>query len=78
MLPMSLVKEFLWRFASQIMRTSLQKVIFLSEIKKRRGNIESQYFMSDMANQYYNAWVAVMNKGLSSKKLLWTLHDNKA
>jgi hypothetical protein len=53
-------------------------VIFFNEIKKRCGNIESQYFMSDMANQYYNAWVAVMNESPRPKKLLCTWHVNKA
>lgn len=53
-------------------------VIFFNEIKKRCGNIESQYFMSDMANQYYNAWVAVMNEGPRPKKLLCTWHVDKA
>ena len=53
-------------------------VIFFNEIKKKCGNIESRYFMSDMANQYYNVWVAVMNEGLRPKKLLCTWHVDKA
>jgi len=53
-------------------------VIFFNEIKKVCGNIESQCFMSDMANQYYNAWVAVMNEGPRPKKLLCTWHVDKA
>ena len=53
-------------------------VIFLNEIKKRCGNTESRYFMSNMANQYHNAWVAVMNEGPKPKKLLCTWHVDKA
>ena len=52
-------------------------VIFFNEIKKRCGNIESQYFMSNMANQYYNAWVAVMNE-VPRPELLCTWHVDKA
>ncbi|XP_029196009.2 uncharacterized protein LOC114961482 [Acropora millepora] len=50
-------------------------VIFMNEIKKRCGNIHSQYFMSDMANQFYNAWIAVMES--RPQKLLCTWHVDK-
>ena len=53
-------------------------VIFVREIRKRCGNINSKCFMSGMANQYYNAWVAVMNEGPRPKKLLCTWHVDKA
>lgn len=53
-------------------------VIFFQEIKKSCGIIESKYFMSDMANQFYNAWVAVMDSCTRPKKLLCTWHVDKA
>ena len=53
-------------------------IILFKEIKKRCGNIESQYFMSDMANQFYNVWLAIMNEGPRPKKLLCIWHVDKA
>lgn len=47
-----------WCISSQDVLTTM--VIFMNEIKKRCGNIHSQFFMCDMANQFYNAWIAVM------------------
>ena len=34
--------------------------IFLKEIMKRCGSVNAKFFMSDMAPQFYNAWVAIM------------------
>lgn len=34
--------------------------IFSNEIKKNFGIVKSGFFMSDMAPQFYNAWVALM------------------
>ena len=52
-------------------------VVFFSEIKKRCGTVENAFFMSDMANQFYNAWVAVMGPRRPAK-LLCTWHVDKA
>lgn len=51
-------------------------VIFFSEIKKRCGPIESALLTSEMANQFYNAWVAVMDCKRVAK-LLCTWHVDK-
>jgi len=34
-------------------------VVFFSGIKKKCGTVKKAYFMSDMANQFYNAWVTI-------------------
>ena len=47
-----------WCISNQDVLTTM--VIFMNEIKKRCGHIHSQFFMCDMANQFYNAWIAVM------------------
>lgn len=52
-------------------------VVFFSEIKKRCGAVQSGFFMSDMANQFYNAWVAVMGPKRPTK-LLCAWHVDKA
>ena len=51
-------------------------VVFFSEIKKKCGAVESAFFMSDMANQFYNAWIAVMGPKRPAK-LLCTWHVDK-
>lgn len=52
-------------------------VVFFSEIKKKCGAVESAFFMSDMANQFYNTWLAVMGPKRPAK-LLCTWHVDKA
>lgn len=50
--------------------------IFFDVLKRACGRITPKWFMSDMANQYYNAWVAVMeNRPI---KLVCTWHVDKA
>lgn len=51
--------------------------IFLKEIKKTCGVVNANLFMSDMAPQFYNAWVAVMGD-LRPIKLIRTWHVDKA
>lgn len=51
-------------------------VSFFREIKKNCGEITSAFVMTDMAEQYYNAWVGVM--GNRPAKLLCTWHVDKA
>ena len=51
--------------------------IFFKEIKKNCGLVNSKFFMSDMAPQFYNAWVAVMGDPRPAK-LLCTWHVDKA
>ena len=64
-----------WCLSSHEDFTSM--VIFFSEIKKNCGPVESAFFMSDMANQFFNAWVGVM-EGKRPTKLLCTWHVDKA
>lgn len=45
---------------------------FFSHRKANTGQIDAKWFMSDMAEQYYNAWKSVY--GGSPKKLLCTWH----
>ncbi|XP_032235552.2 uncharacterized protein LOC116617195, partial [Nematostella vectensis] len=51
--------------------------IFIREIRKNCGVIQSKFFMSDMAPQFYNAWIAIM-EGLRPAKLICTWHTDKA
>ncbi len=50
--------------------------VFFNVIKLNCGQIMANWFMSDIANQYYNAWVGVMNH--HPKKLLCTWHVDEA
>ena len=50
---------------------------FFYELKKNCGVIQSKFFMSDMAPQFYNAWVASMGEP-RPKKLVCTWHVDKA
>ena len=50
-------------------------VVFFSEIKKNCGTVEKAYFMSEMANQFYNAWVTIMGR-THPAKLLCMWHVN--
>ena len=52
-------------------------VIFFNEIKKNSGVIHSNFVMTDMAEQYFNAWVGVMGDPRPAK-LLCTWHVDKA
>lgn len=51
--------------------------IFFKEIKKTCGVVNANFFMSDMAPQFYNAWVAVMGDPRPIK-LICTWHVDKA
>ena len=51
--------------------------LFFQELKKNCGTVHSSYFMSDMAPQFYNAWVGVM-EGPRPAKLVCTWHVDKA
>ena len=51
--------------------------IFFKEIKKNCGLLKSRFFISDMAPQFFNAWVAVMRDPRPAK-LLCTSHVDKA
>ena len=51
---------------------------FFCEVKKNcAGSITSKWFMSDIAPQYYNAWVGVMNDVSRPQKLLCTWHVDR-
>lgn len=41
-------------------------VTFFKEVKKNVRNIQSDFFRSNRANQFYNVWVAVMNNSIGS------------
>lgn len=49
---------------------------FFNEIKDNCGAIHSKFFMSDMAPQFYNAWVHVMQH--KPAKLICTWHTDRA
>lgn len=51
--------------------------IFFNEIRKNSGSVNSKLFMSDMAPQFYNAWVSVMGDPRPAK-LICTWHVDKA
>ncbi|KAK3712644.1 hypothetical protein QZH41_002104, partial [Actinostola sp. cb2023] len=51
--------------------------IFFNEIKKNCGTTHSRFLMTDMAPQYYNAWVGVMGNARPAK-FLCTWHVDKA
>ena len=58
-------------------RTDLYILIdFLMAVRKNMGNITPQWVMTDDAEQYYKAWVAVF--GLGPHKLLCTWHVDRA
>ena len=50
--------------------------VFFNMVKGNSGRIEANWFMSDIANQYYNAWVGVMEH--HPMKLLCIWHVDKA
>ena len=50
--------------------------VFFNAIKQNSGPITAKWLMSDLANQYYNAWVGVMQH--HPRKLLCTWHVDKA
>ena len=64
-----------WCLSSQEDYTTM--TIFFNEIKNNCGVVKSVFFMSNMAPQFYNAWVAVMGDP-RPKKLVCTWHVNKA
>lgn len=50
---------------------------FFCEIKKNTGTIKASWFMSDVAPQFYTAWVGVMDDCPRPKKLLCTWHVDR-
>ncbi len=46
-----------------------------SHLKHQIGNVKPQWFMSDDAEQFYSAWIAVFNK---PRKLLCTWHIDRS
>ena len=52
-------------------------VQFLKAVHTRVGNIETAYFMSDCAEQYYNAWSGVFGTH-NTKRLLCIWHVDRA
>lgn len=50
--------------------------IFFNEIKKNCGILTPRWFMSDLASQFYNAWIGVM--GGTPLRLVCTWHVDKA
>ncbi len=51
--------------------------IFLKQLRLRSGDLKPEYFMSDDAQQYWNAWAAAYGTN-STKKLLCTWHVDRA
>lgn len=51
---------------------------FFRQVKKNSGTISSSWFMSDIAAQFYNAWVGVMDDCPRPQKLLCTWHVDRA
>ena len=49
---------------------------FLSSVRTRCGMVRPLWFMSDMAEQYYLAWVSVFDS--TPRKLLCTWHVDRA
>ena len=49
---------------------------FYTKIREKIGRVVPRYFMSDDAEQYYTAWIAVFGKG--PQKLLCTWHVDRA
>ena len=64
-----------WMIANREDKQTL--VTFCRAIQKRTGNVNPQWFMTDDAEQYYNAWKEVFNEG-STKKILCTWHVDRA
>ena len=64
-----------WAIANREDVTML--VEFLKAIKKRTGHLKPQWFMSDDANQYFNAWKGVFG-GDETTKLLCAWHVDRA
>ena len=64
-----------WAIANREDVTML--VEFLKAIKKRTGHLKPQWFMSDDANQYFDAWKGVFG-GDETTKLLCAWHVDRA
>ena len=65
-----------WCISNQEDFTTMCKLF--SEVKKNTGTISSSWFMSDIAPQFYNAWVGVMDECPRPQNLLCTWHVDKA
>ena len=65
-----------WCISNREERTQLQ--IFYNEIKEKVGMLTPKWFMSDLADQYYSAWVATFNCSPPPQKLLCTWHVDRA
>lgn len=64
-----------WCLSSHEDFTSM--TIFFNKIKKNTGDVHFTFFMSDMAPQFYNAWVAVIGNPRPIK-VVCTWHVDKA
>ena len=54
-------------------------VEFLKSIKSRVGDLKAEYFMSDEAEQFFNAWQGVFGKKeVKTKKLLCSWHVDRS
>ena len=52
-------------------------VTFFRAVQHKVGNISPQWFMTDNAEQYYNAWKEVFSEG-TTKKILCAWHVDRA
>ncbi len=50
--------------------------LFFEMLKQNCGSLQPRYVMSDLANQFFNAWIAIM--GGNPSRLACTWHVNKA
>ena len=65
-----------WCISNREDHTLLQ--IFYNEIKQKVGMLTPKWFMSDLADQYYSAWVPTFNCNPPLQKLLCTWHVDRA
>ena len=65
-----------WYISNREKRTLLQ--IFYNEIKEKVGMLTPKWFKSDLADQYYSAWVTTLNCSPPPQKLLCTCHVDRA
>ena len=55
---------------------AFQTVKFFNALKKRVGTLYPKWFMTDLAEQFYNAWVSTF--GNKPRKLVCTWHVGRA
>ena len=54
------------------------QVLLQNSIKKKVGMLSPKYFMSDLAEQFYSAWIAVFYSIKPPNKLICTWHVDHA